>query len=74
MKVHVDLLVTLQPREGRISELYESLSRLREASLAEPGCLYYRLARTQPPCEVLSVGALGRRTGIGNTSNSAAFH
>ncbi|MFQ8213612.1 putative quinol monooxygenase [Klebsiella pneumoniae] len=52
MGMQVDLLVTLQPRMDRVSELHESLLQLREASLAEPGCLYYRLARAQPPSQV----------------------
>lgn len=52
MGMHVDLLVTLQPRQDRISELNESLLLLREASLAEPGCLYYRISRSQTPCEM----------------------
>lgn len=51
MGMHVDLLVTLQPREDRVSELHESLLQLREASLAEPGCIDYRLGRAQSPCQ-----------------------
>lgn len=51
MGKHVDLLVTLQPQEGRVSELHEALLQLREASLAEPGCIYYRLGQAQLACQ-----------------------
>ncbi|MEL4887332.1 antibiotic biosynthesis monooxygenase [Pectobacterium betavasculorum] len=51
MKEHVDLLVTLQPREGQATELHEALIQLRAASLREPGCLDYRIGQAQSPAE-----------------------
>ncbi|TAA23810.1 putative quinol monooxygenase [Pseudoxanthomonas winnipegensis] len=41
----IDLIVTLQAAKGREEALHQVLSALRAASLHEPGCLEYRVAR-----------------------------
>lgn len=43
---HVDLLVVLHSHPGQEQELNQVLENLRDASVAEPGCIHYRLGQS----------------------------
>lgn len=50
---YIDLLVTLQARDGCALALREVLHDLQDASLKEEGCLHYRIAETVPLSDIM---------------------
>jgi len=57
---YAELRVILRPHEGRSEELNQVLEQLRDASLAEPGCLHYRIAQSSVRFPTVVANAMSR--------------